>query len=115
VTRWPDGRASRLEVSYQVRDGSIVEATESWNNGPKTVYHFNEQHYLDSEERDPTGPAPIVINYRRNAFSNFSTGVAVRCYDAHGRLRQKAEGAYEGADATDAMVARTCGSELSWP
>jgi YD repeat-containing protein len=108
VTRWPDGRATAVDVTYIVRDGSIVEAIESWNNGPKTIYHFNEEHYLESEDRDPTGPAPVVINYSRNVFSNFSTGVTIRCYDAHGKLRRKAEGHYEGEDATDAMVEKTC-------
>jgi YD repeat-containing protein len=109
VTRFPDGRTASLRVAYEVRDGNIVTATKSWNDGPKTVYRFNSQRYLESEERDPTGPAPVLINYRRNVASNFSTGVAVRCYDANGRVRRRAEAEYEGARAVDALVEKTCG------
>src|SRR5262245_48056428 len=78
VTRWPDGSASTLDVAYKLEKGSIVEATKSWNGGPRTVYHFNGKQYLESEERDPDGGAPVVISYGRNAFSNISTGITVR-------------------------------------
>jgi hypothetical protein len=108
MTRWPDGSTSALRVAYEVRDGSVVKAIKSWDNGPKTVYHFNEQHYLEAEERDAAGTAPVVINYRRNGVSNISTGLTVRCYDANGRLRRKGAGEYDGETATDALVARTC-------
>ena len=108
VTRFPDGGTTAIRVDYEVRDGMIVKTTKSWNNGPKTVYHFNKQRYVDFEERDPTGPAPVVINYRRNVNSSISTGVTVRCYDAKGKLRRKAESEYEGASAIDALVATTC-------
>lgn len=109
VTRFPDGRTATLQVAYEVRDGSIVTATKSWNGGPKTIYRFNTHHYLESEERDPTGSAPVLINYRRNVASNFSTGVAVRCYDAKGRVRSRAEAEYEGEEAVDELVEKTCG------
>jgi hypothetical protein len=87
---------------------ALSAARTNGNNGTTTVYHFNEQHYLESEHRDPTGSQPVVITYGRNAFSNFSTGVTVRCYDAHGQILRQAEREYEGDEATDAMVAKTC-------
>jgi YD repeat-containing protein len=110
VTRWPNGESSTLDVTYTVRNGSIVEASKSWNQGPRTLYRFNDKHYLESEHRDPTGPAPVVIHYGRNAFSGFSIGVTVRCYDAEGRELRKAEAEDEGEEATDKLVWRTCGS-----
>ncbi len=113
VTRWPDGRSSTIDVAYKVRDGSIVEASESWNSGSETVYQFNKQNSLESKEIDPKGPAPVVINYHRNVFSNFSTRVSVRCYDAQRRLLRKAEGEYEGDDAADAMAERTVASRIN--
>ena len=87
VTRFPDGPTSTLRVAYEVRDGNIVTATKAWNGGPKTVYRFNTQRYLESEERDPTGPAPVLITSNPNVASNESTRVAIRCYDAGGRVR----------------------------
>jgi YD repeat-containing protein len=108
LTRWPDGRTAAIRVDYEVRDGLVVKASKSWDDGPKTVYHFNKQRYVDFEERDPTGPAPVVIHYRRNVNSNISTGVTVRCYDARGKLRRKADSEYKGASAIDALVATTC-------
>jgi YD repeat-containing protein len=109
VTRFPDGRSSSLRVAYDVRDGKIVTATKSWNDGPKTIYRFNNQHYLESEERDPTGPAPVLITYGRNVASNLSTRVAVRCYDADGRVRRRAESEYQGQQGVNALVEKTCG------
>jgi len=110
MTHWPDGRTSALDVAYKVIDGSIVEATTAWNNGPKTIYHFSKQHYLESEHRDPTGPAPVFITYNRNESSNISTGVTVRCYGADGRFLKQAEGEYRGDEATDALVLKACGN-----
>ncbi len=109
VTHWPDGRTSTLNLAYKVRNESIVETTTAWNDGPPTIYHFNDQQYLEAEYRDPTGPAPVVIHYHRNAFSSFSAGITVRCYNAQGRLLRKADGEDEGEEATDAFVIRTCG------
>ena len=109
TTRWPDGRTSVIDVAYKVRDGAIVEASRSWNGGPSTLYRFNKEHFLESKEVDPTGPAPVVIAYHRNVFSNVSTRVSVRCYDADRRLLRKAEGEYEGDEAADDLALATCG------
>jgi YD repeat-containing protein len=108
VTRWPNGRTATLDITYKLRDGAIAEAVAAWNEGPHTIYHFTDKHYLEAEYRDPTGPAPVVINYHRNAFSSFSAGITVRCYDADGQLLRKADGEDEGDEATDALVANTC-------
>jgi len=110
VTRLPDGRTSAIDVAYQVKDGAVVEASSAWNGGPRTVYRFNKQQFMESKEMDPTGPAPILISYHRNAFSNVSTRVSVRCYDAERRLLRKAEGEYEGDEAADELALATCGA-----
>jgi YD repeat-containing protein len=84
VTRWPNGEKATLDVAYKVGKDGITETTTSWNDGSKTVYHFDDDHYVASKEFDPAGPAPVVILYRRNAGSNFPTGFSIRCYDGRG-------------------------------
>ena len=108
VTRWPNGRKSVIDVAYTVGEKGITQTTTSWNGGPKTVYHFGEDHYLESKEFDPTGPAPVVILYLRNHAETFTTGVTIRCYDARKRLLRTTDGEYKGEDATDEMAAKTC-------
>jgi Domain of unknown function (DUF6531) len=108
VTRWPNGEKATLDVAYKVEKDGITETTTSWNDGSKTVYHFDDDHYVASKEFDPTGPAPVVILYRRNAGSNFPTGFSIRCYDAGKRLLRMKDGEYRGEEPTDAMAASTC-------
>ena len=108
VTRWPSGEKATLDVAYKVGKDGITETTTFWNDGSKTVYHFDDEHYLASKEFDPAGSAPVVVLYRRNAGSTFPSGFSIRCYDAGKRLLRMKDGEYRGEDPTDAMAARTC-------
>ena len=108
-TRWPDGRTWEIKVAYQVGKDGIIEATTTTETGgPKTVYHFGNDRYVESKEFDPDGPAPVVIIYLRNAGRTIATGVTIRCYDAGKRLLRTIDGEYKGDDETDDMAARTC-------
>ena len=108
MTLGPIGYKATLDVAYRVGNDGITETTTSWNDGSKTVYHFDDEHYLASKEFDPAGSAPVVILYRRNAGSTFPSGFSIRCYDAGKRLLRMKDGDYRGEDPTDAMAARTC-------
>ena len=108
LTRWPDDRTWTIDVAYKVGEAGITETTTSETGGLKTVYHFGDDHYLESKEFDPDGPTPVVIVYLRNAATASTTGVTIRCYDARKRLLRTVDGEYKGDDATDEMAATAC-------
>jgi YD repeat-containing protein len=108
VTRWASGGISVIDVAYRVSGGRVTSAAASWQDGPKTVYHFNRDGYLESKELDPDSPAPVVIAYFRQAESNFSTGVTIRCYDDRKQLLRTLQGESGEEDEIDEMAARTC-------
>ena len=108
VTRWASGGVSAIDVAYKVSDGRVREAAASWQDGSKTVYHFNRDGYLESKQLDPDSPAPVAIAYRRQPESNFSTGVRIGCYDAQKRELRSARLESDDEEAIDEEVARTC-------
>jgi YD repeat-containing protein len=108
-TRFPNGRTWEIDVAYKIGSGGLTETTTTTETGgPKTVYHFGQDHYVESKEFDPDGPWPVAIVYLRNAGRSLATSVTIRCYDTKKRLLRTVDGDYKGDAETDRMAATIC-------